>query len=101
LIAQLTGEAEADLREARRWYRGRGRHLADALMEDVETALASIESYPDGYPIVYRTVRRILLKRYPYALFYVRVGEILAVIGCFHTARDPTSWEERGDAALD
>jgi plasmid stabilization system protein ParE len=100
VIARLNDEAEADLAEARRWYRSRGRHLAAGLLEAVDAALASIEAHPDGYPTVYRTVRRILVRRYPYALYYIRDGEELVVIGCFHTARDPSSWQERGDALL-
>jgi hypothetical protein len=57
--------------------------------------------YPEGPPILYRTARRSLVPRFPYALLYYLDADVAAVFGCFHTARDPRIWQERSDAALD
>jgi toxin ParE1/3/4 len=101
VTVRLTSEVEADLAEARQWYLRQGPHLARGFVRSVDAGLALIERHPDGHPIVYRAVRRVLLHRFPYALFYARDGGILVVLGCFHTARDPATWQERSDAFLD
>ncbi len=40
-------------------------------------------------------VRRALLKRFPYAVFFRIAEDGLQVLGCFHTSRDPRRWEAR------
>lgn len=92
---RLTREAEDDLAEAYAWYWRRGLGLGAAFLRSVESRLESIGRLPEGYPVVYRHVRRALLRRYPYALFYEVAGDEAVVIGCFHAARDPRHWQER------
>ena len=50
---------------------------------------------------MYRNVRRVLLRRFSYSLFYFIDGDTAVVFGCFHSYRDPRAWQDRGDAALD
>ena len=38
--------------------------------------------------------------RFPYALLYIIDEEAIVVIGCFHTARDPSAWQDRSDRYL-
>ena len=99
--ARLTPEAEADLADARRWYRQRNAQAADRFMGAVAAALNLIERYPEGQTILYRTSRRALVPRFPYALLYYLDADDAVVFGCFHTARDPKHWQERADAVLD
>ena len=50
---------------------------------------------PLQFPIVYKNVRRALLRRFPYMLFFTIDGETLLVIACFHSSRDPRIWQKR------
>jgi len=101
VIVRLTAEAEEDLVEAQRWYQRRGSERARRFRGAVQDGLDLIERHPEGQPLVYRSIRRMVLRRFPYLLLYFIDGEIAVVIGCFHGARDPKSWQDRGDAALD
>ena len=67
----------------------------------VAAALNLVGRYPEGQPILYRTVRRALVPRFPYALLYYLDANGAVVFGCFHTARNPTAWQERSDVVLD
>ena len=98
---RLTPEAEADLVDARRWYRQRSAQVADRFMLAVAAALDLVGRYPEGQPILYRTARRALVPRFPYALLYYLDADDAVVFGCFHTARDPKAWQERSDVVLD
>lgn len=92
---RLTQETEGDLAEAAAWYRQRGPGLAEAFLGSVETAFESIRLLPGAYPVVHRHVRRVLLRRFPYSLFYQVANDEVVVIGCFHAARDPRRWQDR------
>jgi toxin ParE1/3/4 len=50
---------------------------------------------PRQFPIVFRSVRRGLLRRLPYSLFFVIENDTVMVIACFHSSRDPSHWQKR------
>ena len=50
---------------------------------------------PLMFPVVFKAVRRALLRRFPYALFFVIEDEVIFVIACFHGNRDPLQWQNR------
>ena len=93
----LTPEAVADIDEACRWYGQCGFRLGDAFLHSVRAALSSIEQFPEGYPPVYRSTRRALLRRFPYGLPNSRSDDTYYVLGCFHTSQDPSACERQLD----
>jgi plasmid stabilization system protein ParE len=97
----LTPEAESDLADVQRWYRQRRAPVAHRFVLAVTAALDLVGRYPEGQPILYRTARRALVPRFPYALVYYLDADDAVVFGCFHTARDPMTWQERSDVVLD
>lgn len=96
LQVSLTPEAEADVEEVHVWYAERGLALADDFRRSLDECMARIASHPEGFPAVHGWVRRALLRRFPYCVFYVLEAERAVVIGCFHARRDPRVWRLRG-----
>jgi plasmid stabilization system protein ParE len=47
------------------------------------------------YAPVEEEVRRVLLRRFPYSIFYEARSSDVVVLACFHSARDPQEWKER------
>ena len=88
-------EAEAEMIDALSWYRERGLDLARGFRQSLDSCLASIQSLPESHPVVHRDIRRALMNRFPYGLFYIREGDLITVLACFHAKRDPTIWKER------
>lgn len=88
-------EAEADVIEALAWYRERGLGLAEEFRRSLDSCLAKIQRLPESNPAVHRDVRRALLRRFPYGIFYVYEGDVATVLACFHAKRDPMTWRER------
>jgi hypothetical protein len=39
--------------------------------------------------------RRVLLRRFPYAVIYEVHGPDVVILACMHFSRDPESWERR------
>ena len=87
--------AEGEIDEASRWYETNDPILRDQFVSDVGHALAAIQENPLQYQIVYRNVRRVMLRRFPYSLMYIVSGEDIAVLACMHGRRDPKRWQRR------
>jgi plasmid stabilization system protein ParE len=92
----LTPEAEADVEDAHVWYVERGLGLAEDFRRSLDECMARIAGHPESYPAVHRSIRRALLRRFPYCVFYVVEAERAVVIGCLHARRDPQAWRLRG-----
>ena len=68
---RLRPEAEADLREASQWYEGRRVGLGEEFLLEAERSLALIQESPGLYAEIHKNVRRALLRRFPYGVFYI------------------------------
>jgi plasmid stabilization system protein ParE len=81
--------AKRDIREAKLWYLNISNELADDFFTSVDDAIALAQQYPIGFPLVRRTFRRVLLRRFPYALFYQADEDRIVIIAVLHQSRDP------------
>lgn len=90
--------ARDELREAREWYEAQRPGLGDELGAVVGLAIDRIREFPDAYPEVLPTVRRAVLSRFPYSLFYRRRpsnADVVEILAVFHHRRDPATWRRR------
>ena len=53
---------------------------------------------PGRYPVVRGSARRALLRRFPYAVFFVASPDLVNIIAYLHARRDPRHWQERSEA---
>ena len=91
----LRPSAAADVEDAWQWYEAQREGLGDEFLVVVEKTLESIAAYPESAPLVHRDVRRQLLRRFPYGLFYrIILGQVV-VVACFHAKRNPRAWRSR------
>ena len=88
-------EAEADLTDAYTWYEERLPGLGSAFLLSVEAVIHSITRNPQLYSLVHKNVRRALVRRFPYAVFYIVEESHIAVLAIFHAKRHPATWRER------
>ena len=88
-------EAEAELIEAAQWYREQAVGLDYEFLRCIDDALAKIGRVPRIFPVVHRQLRRALVKRFPYAIFFEVQGEIVLVYAVFHFSRNPKDWKMR------
>jgi plasmid stabilization system protein ParE len=93
--AQLTREAEADLAEAFEYYETQLAGLGHEFVATVEQQLERIVGNPAQYQVRHRGVRRGVMRRFPYAVFYLVEGEAVVVLAIEHQARDPEHWKQR------
>ena len=88
-------EATADLTEAYRWYERQRRGLGSEFEAVVEATLRLVKRAPEAFPVVHRGLRRVLLERFPYAIYYHIAQDTIEIRGCLHTRRHPRRWRRR------
>lgn len=91
-MVRLEPEALASAQHAAQWY-GSSADLAEPFLQAVEDALALVRTWPNAYPQVRRSrdlvVRRVLTRRFPYAIDYAVVSEGILILAVRHQARRP------------
>src|SRR2546425_9628278 len=92
----LEPEAQADLAEAFAWYEEQRTGLGSEFLAEVAHVLDSIERGPEQHAIVRGQTRRALVRRFPYAVFYVVDPELVAVTRVMHRRRGPRRGAEGG-----
>ena len=69
-------EACADLAHAHAWYTAERPGLGDEFQRAVGLTFSLITQAPEAMPVAYRGARRALLRRFPYAVYFVAVCRI-------------------------
>ncbi len=93
-----TSAAHADLIQAYDWYERQSPGLGKEFVRAVDAAMAVIERNPDLLAPVYQDLRRVLTKRFPYAVYYhCPEPGVARVIGVLHTGMDRARLNPRLD----
>ena len=87
-------EAESEFESAKEWYEVEARYGAE-FKKAVDEAIDLIAESPFRYSEVYRGVRRLIVKRFPYGVFYRVHLHHIKIIAIFHLHRDPRIWKSR------
>jgi len=90
----LSHEAEADFDEAADWYEQQAR-LGAEFVARVREVLDRIGQMPDLHAVVYRNVRRAIVRRFRYNIYYRVQPDRVEVIAVIHSHRDPSVWKSR------
>jgi len=91
----FTQAARAEIIAAQDWYESQTPGLGARFRGGLDIAIQRIAANPLQFPLVFRDVRRALLRRFPYGLFFRIQPNALTVIACFHASRDPQQWQRR------
>jgi len=92
----LEKEAEAEYLEASQAYASESQTLADDFEKEVRWGATFIAENPEAAPLVEGTrVRRKVLRRFPYSLFYAIEGERIHIVAVAHGKRRHGYWLDR------
>ena len=91
----IRSEAEADITDAAIWYQSRQSGLGHEFLAEIESAIASAARNPFRFPCFRRKpeVRRVLTKRFPYRVFFIRRSDAIVVFRILHSARHDRHWK--------
>jgi len=82
-------EVEDDVISAYSWYEEKARGLGEEFLRIFYASANNLSRNPLLYQKVYGDFRRLLLRRFPYAIYFLIKEDEIIVFGLFHCARDP------------
>ena len=88
-------EAELDALEAASWYEGERADLGTEFLDELRTTFSRIEEGPQRFPVVFREVRRAILHRFPFGVFFIIESDSVIVLAITHLRRHPSAWQKR------
>jgi toxin ParE1/3/4 len=91
----LRPRAEDDIRSAFEWYESQRVGLGTEFLGVLRERLEAVRAHPEASPVLYRGIRRAVVSRFPYLIFYVARPERVAVLAVLHHARNPAVWPRR------
>ena len=81
--------AEHDVAGAQDWYEEQLFGLGSAFHREFSEAIDRLAETPLIYPVVYRDVRRAVLHRFPFLVWFRVVGSVVTILACTHGKADP------------
>jgi plasmid stabilization system protein ParE len=89
-------EAEADLKDGKAWYDEQLAGLGDEFVACVEETILRVHRTPEMHQVIHKTkARKSLVRRFPYAVYYVSEADRVVVFAVTHTSRNPKIWRGR------
>jgi plasmid stabilization system protein ParE len=87
--------AWGDVKTAREWYDSKQAGLGDEFVQSLEAVVSRVSEWPGSFPEIAVDLRRALLARFPYALYYRHRDDVVEVIACLHMRQAPHRWLDR------
>ncbi len=91
----ITPEAEDDLVDGRKQYERKRKGLGEEFILCVEESLDHIRHFLLSGSEVYPGVRRVVVRRFPFGVFYRVDPNQIAVIAVYHSHCDPRGGQAR------
>jgi toxin ParE1/3/4 len=87
---------------ASEWFEDQAEGLGAQFLAAAGHTIDAIQAHPERFARVdaSRRVRRAMLKRFPYGVYYVFNGRSIFILALFHLRRDPASLQDRLRLAL-
>lgn len=86
---------EDEIIDASQWYENKKEGLGLDFLLSVEAALFSIKRQPLTFQKVFSNVRRSVIKRFPYGVFFVIEKKTITVIAVSSFHRHPAIWQKK------
>ena len=91
----LQSVAQAELTEAIEWYAARSLQAARRFAALVDLTMQEIAEAPESFPGVSPKLRRAIVPRFPFGIYFIAVEGTVIIVGVIHSRRHPRRWLQR------
>jgi toxin ParE1/3/4 len=88
-------KAEIDIRRAYRWYEKELKGLGMRFLRELNEGFEKIAANPRHYAEIAGGMRRKLLNKFPYGVFFVFEDQEVRVLAVLQHAQSPNVWKSR------
>lgn len=87
--------ARADFDEAYDFYERQASGLGERFADHVQFVLDRIAANPRLHAVVLKNVRKAVVAKFPYCVYYREEANCIRILSVFHASRDPAIWKRR------
>lgn len=91
----LWDEADLDVLDAIAWYEEQRSGLGTAFLMELDIVMSRVGQAPFQFPEIRDGVRRALLHRFPYSVYFKVGDEMVEVVAILHNHRHSRAWKQR------
>lgn len=93
----VRAEAALDIAQAAEWYESQRTNLGVEFVLEVDAAIERATEGPQHYRPVHHEVRRVLVRRFPYNVFFIWRDDQIDIFAVLHQHRAAGAWQRRLD----
>lgn len=91
----FTEAAFEDIERAANWYNKESPDVVKDFLFSVEDMVSLISKFPELGPKVADNLRRILIQRFHYSIYYFAHPRAIVIVALEHDLRHPNRWKNR------
>jgi plasmid stabilization system protein ParE len=95
MVVSFHSLAKLELTEAAQYYENESPGLGQALISEIERCTDEIVRHPDAGLVMRGSIRRRLVRRFPYGLLYRATASEVRVLAVMNLKRRPSYWVGR------
>lgn len=86
---------DLDVGAAFAWYENEQAGLGVDFLDELRSTYDRIADGPFKYQDLRSGIRRALVRRFPYAVYFTVEVDVVVVLAVLHVSRDPAEWQRR------
>jgi plasmid stabilization system protein ParE len=88
-------DARRDIIEIAKWYDLQAVGLGGKFENYLGKTIERLTTHPKAFGFLYKDVRKILVDKFPYLIFYRIKEHVVHIYGVMHTKRKPATYKKR------
>lgn len=92
---ELSDAAELDLDKSYQYYYEDSPKIAAKFYKRINLGFENIKQNPNSFPFAHKDIRKLVVEKFPFVIYYRIDNTVIKVIAIFHTSRNPEIWNER------
>ena len=88
-------QSDLDIQAAAVWYEDQQSGLGARFLDELDLVFQRIAESPLQFPRLELEVRRALLRRFPYGVYFLAEAEEVRVLAVLHLHQQPDVWKSR------
>ena len=91
----LRAEADRDVWEAASWYEKKQQGIGQYFLDEILVTLDILAQQALAYPVLHEKTRRVIVKNFPFGVYYTVRGQTAVIVAVVHMSRNPKVWKQR------
>ena len=89
MTLKISHLASLAITDAKEYYNLQKPTLGDTFKNDVKKTIENINNFPNLYPNITNDLKRTVLHRFPYSIFYAITDDTILILSVAHQHRKP------------